>query len=634
MAVAQRLRLLSQCRSRNPDCQALEVPNNVVFDPASRLFSPFFSGEQDPRADQEHAAALLTTYLGYLRWQQAAVLDAEAHRLQELLARLLAVYTPQPQDIRLWADARRDKLALSDFWLPADRVVGVDLSTQASVSAAFTLDTWRGVIAPLLHTATRYVPTQLNELETARAQYFSDYFHEWAQFVVRFGEGVALWKGQYDQLIKYAASPANPYTQLHTAIDRHLLGLPLAIPLGTQWAQAWASTKQHWLGAWKPLGSFIGAAAMAPLSLWIGEPQLTPPAWLLAQTETTEKTLNAQDALFTRGYLQLQNDSSGLDTYNLTADLFRARGAATQGAAADYAALLQAVDKPEEKFVSLFHDNDLNAWSSIAQGPARLLLFLTVQRAAQFVQNRWTDSVVTPLSKLTPKEQNDALYGEQGRLAAFVKDWLQPFITERERTPIKLADIELPLSASYQNMVAAEQQVVAQGGKAFLAGSFQFSQPSQVGLLPEGPQGTLLQVVCSERSYTVSTQAESLAAATAQVYWPPEGCVEARLQISLPLIEPGANNAAAPTLRLSLIYAGQSGFTTLLDDFRTGSHLFRLSDFRQSYGQIQWEDLSLRLTQAGFATVRVFLDARPTEDLRRALAANNMPATLPASILD
>src|SRR3546814_2427672 len=67
LAVAQRLRLLEDCRRSREECARAERLNNVVFDPASRLFAPFQSGEADVRIDRQRANALFSTYLGYLQ---------------------------------------------------------------------------------------------------------------------------------------------------------------------------------------------------------------------------------------------------------------------------------------------------------------------------------------------------------------------------------------------------------------------------------------------------------------------------------------------------------------------------------------------------------------------------------------
>lgn len=650
LAVSQRLRMLDHCRRHSDACQQ-ETATNLAFDPDGRLFSPFVSGEQDARADREHAAALLTTYMGYLRWQQSATLDAEARRLRALLARLLAAYTPRPDDVRAWADQRRDPIALTAFWLPPDRVVGTD--ALPSVSAAFTRRTWRDVLAPMLRTAADGVPERKPVLETFRAQYFNEYFRAWGRFQARFFEGTALWRPQLDTMAKRAGTAEDPYTLLAAATERELQGLDLALPLGTRWTRAWARAKADWLGAWRPLGGFVGNAVAALFAGWFGPEPIQPPAWLLAEIDTAERVLRPQRPAYARAYLRLRADAGGQDAYDVAAELFRTKGAAAQPPAADYAALLSAVDKPGEQFAAVFKGDDLAAWS-VVQGPARLLLYLTVQRAGQFVQAKWNESVVAALRGLPPKEQMDALYGEQGRLTAFVKDWLQPFITERERTPTRIAGIGLPLSPAYQGMVAAERRILSsQVNKPFLAGSFQFSQPTRLGAAGEGPQGTLLEVVCRERTYVASTRAESLAEATAQVFWSPDSCIEARLHISLsappepaaaaePVAAgmPGAPVAPAPAPaalgpRLTLIYPGAEGFATLIADFRSGSHVFRLPDFRTSYGPIQWKELSARLAQQGFTEARVFLDARPSDEMLRFLNARTAPAAaLPDSILE
>ena len=647
LAVAQRLRMLDHCRRQSDDCLKNELQNNVAFDHNARLFSPFVSGEKDARADREHAASLLTTYMGYLRWQQSATLDAEAHRLQALLKRILASYTPRPQDVRAWADARRDRTILTEFWLPPDRVVGVDTASLPVVSAAFTQALWRGTLAPMVRTASHEVPDRAGVLEDFRNNYFNEYFREWARFEARFFEGVALWHGQVDGLARRAATTDNPYVLLDARVRQDLLDLDLDLPLGTRWTLAWSQAKSDWLDSWRPLGRFVGDTTGALFTRMFGPAPVTPPAWLLAQMETTAGVLKPQAPIYTRGYLRLQADGGSQAIYDIAADLFRARGAATQPPAAEYAVLLQSVDRPNEKFAATFRGDDLAAWT-VVQGPARLLLYLTVQRAAQVVQARWSDGVVAPLKGLSPRDQMEALYGEQGKLNAFVKDWLQPFVSERERVPIRVADVSLPLSKAYQGMVAAERKVLsAQGGKPFLAGSLQFSRPTQVGRLAEGPQGSLLEVVCRDKVYTASTRAESLTDATAQVFWSPEACMEARIHISVPdpraVAEPApaadatpapAASAPPPGLRLTLIYPGAEGFVNLLSDFKSGSHLFRLSDFRTSYSQIQWQDVTARLQQIGFVDARVFIDVRTSDEMERFLAVRAAPSTLPTAIMD
>jgi len=73
----------------------------------------------------------------------------------------------------------------------------------------------------------------------------------------------------------------------------------------------------------------------------------------------------------------------------------------------------------------------------------------------------------------------------------------------------------------------------------------------------------------------------------------------------------------------------------LIADFRSGSHAFRLPDFRTSYGPIQWKEVSARLAQQGFTEARVFMDVRPSDEMLRFLNARTEPvAALPTSILE
>ena len=98
LAITQRLRLLEEgCDEK---CRERELPNNVSFDARARLFAPFRSPVNDTSRDRENAADIFATYLGYLRWEKKNVLDAEHDRLQGLLSKLLAGYTPRAADLR------------------------------------------------------------------------------------------------------------------------------------------------------------------------------------------------------------------------------------------------------------------------------------------------------------------------------------------------------------------------------------------------------------------------------------------------------------------------------------------------------------------------------------------------------
>src|SRR3546814_18324231 len=107
LAVAQRLRLLEDCRRSREECARAERLNNVVFDPASRLFAPFQSGEADVRIDRQRANALFSTSLGYLRWPDDDVLDDEQQRLGEEFDQVLAPTPPPAPTAVPWTPVRR-----------------------------------------------------------------------------------------------------------------------------------------------------------------------------------------------------------------------------------------------------------------------------------------------------------------------------------------------------------------------------------------------------------------------------------------------------------------------------------------------------------------------------------------------
>jgi hypothetical protein len=653
LAVSQRLRILEHCRGGGPACIDSEVPHNVVFDPQSRLFAPFISPSGDSRVDRDNAQALMTTYLGYLRWQRSNLLDDEQHRLHAELQRLLTLYKPGPQDIAQWADARRDGVRLTDFWLPADRVVGVDAHELPTVSAAWTADTWNGVVEPMVATLESTLPEKKTLFDGFRKAYFTAYFQAWAQFQARFFEGVKLWKGDDAGLAARAAGKDNPYRFFFDSAGRNLLSLPLELSVGERWSIAWSHMRQSWLRAWRPFGHFIGGW----VGSWFAADEVPPPTWLLAMQDTRRKVLEPQHALFADGYLGLQDDPSGQNLYPVMAELFAGNGSAAQPPASEYAILVKSVAKPDDRFATKFHGDDLAAWQ-IVQGPSRLLLYLTVQRVAHYIQQRWTESVVKPLSTLPPQEQVARLYGEHGRLNAFVGDVLKPFVATSDHTPVRFAGVALPLTPGFQAAVQQQSQLQPLLGadQPFLAGSFTITAPSQLAPLREGPGGTVLQVDCQGRVFSATSTAASLAQSKALVYWSPDSCTQASIDIDIAtsvaspaddvsaMVDAAATGAAPvaaaapvpapPPLSLTLIYAGTDGFVRLLKDFGSGSHVFALDDFRASYSPAQWSALVPQLRSLGFSRVRVSLRAEPSDQMRQFLAARNAPTSLPATIVD
>jgi type VI secretion system protein ImpL len=644
LALTQRLRLLQDCRARDAGCRERELPNNVSFDARSRLFAPFVSPDQDATRDRDNAAALFATYLGYLRWQKKNVLDAEHARLEGLLKKLLAGYTPRAADLRKWADARGNGMDLDTYWLPQGAVVGTADGEAVGVSRAYTREAWEGIVQPMLATLATHAPERQARIDDLREAYFRDYFGNWAAFMARFGDGIGLWRGRYGDLLARSAGEDNAYRFFFRDAQRHLHELPLDWPFASRWAATWSRMKADWLGSWRPFGRFVAD------SFTFGGDRIAPPVWLLAMHDTQATVLAGQEADYARAYLRLQAEGSGEDVYQLASDLFASKGKADKPPASEYTELIAAVDKPDERYATAFKGDDLGAWS-VVQGPSKLLLFLTVHRAGEYVQARWRESVVKPLASLPQEQQVEALYGPQGKLGAFVNDWLKPFISEKERLPVKVGGVAMPLTPGYQAMVAAERRFlpVLDGGPPFLAGSFTLVRPSDLGALDEGEGGTVFEVECRERVYRASSAGESLADAKAQVFWSASSCLEARIRISVaaPPAEDGEalqefdpdTSAMQPAqageaISLTRIYAGPEGFAELIADFAGGSHAFGVEDFRASYSPAQWGQVRQRLADARFRGARVFLQVELSDQMKQFLGARTARAEVPNVILE
>jgi type VI secretion system protein ImpL len=244
------------------------------------------------------------------------------------------------------------------------------------------------------------------------------------------------------------------------------------------------------------------------------------------------------------------------------------------------------------------------------------------------------------------------LYGEQGKLGAFVNDWLKPFISEKERLPVKVGGVAMPLTPGYQNMVASQRKFLPVLGDIapFLAGSFTLAQPSQLGALDEGGDGTVFQVECSQRNFRATSTGASLADATAKVFWSPSSCLTASIQINMVApaeegveavqeFDPATSQMveAAPAgepISLTRIYSGPEGFAKLIEEFAGGSRVFAVEDFRESYSPAQWSEVRQRLAAAKFRSARVFLQVELSDQMKQYLGASTARAEVPSVILE
>ena len=653
LAVTQRLRLLKHCRKRAPECTTVEMAHNTVFDPRSRLFSPFISGDSSPPGLND-AQALFATYLGYLRWQSSDLLNAETQHLQHLLDQLLAAHTVKVEQLKQWVDAREDPLLLQNFWLASGRTAGTESTNQAAVSALFTSAMWQGYVQPLLDTVKQNRKEQVPAMDALRSQYLTAYMQAWGQFNARFHEGMTLWKGNEKGLTALAFSASdNPYERLSKALDTELLQLPLKIPLGVIWKNTWSQSAQSWLGAWRPVGRYIGQFASSlgnrVTSPWWTEKRVEPapwiPAWMESRAAMRKPELRAAMA---RSYVQLSESQDDAQSYKITAALFAPKSTSTpsQDAPAglqDYQLLLQATESPPEPYTTSLLGEDLQAWA-VSRGPVQLLLYLTLQRGSAYLQARWLETVYRPMKTLDPTQQRELLFGPQGRLAVYVKEWLTPFVSDSALTPRSLAGAKLTLQSKFLNFYeSAQQQGSSQVVKSFAAANLEFRSPSQFGNQNEGAAGSQLDIICQDRTYSVSSQINSSLPGRVQAFWAPDQCHQARLMLALPDFHASSAEATAnqpsrppaePAPRLTLSYQGPESFLALARDFRTGSHSFGMQDFQNAYTPAQWAQIKPLLTLAGITQAKVFLQVTLTPEMERYLTGTQKKTELPERIFD
>jgi hypothetical protein len=585
---------------------------------------------------------LTELYLTSLRWQPQDALAAQQQRLTAWLERLLQTRPLTPDLVQQWAKARYPPYTLAGFWLATEPANSASPPTSPQIDAAFHRELWETVLTPSLKQIRQTLPNI--SLDTFIQAYFADYFRQWRELLSRFAGGKALWQGRYPELISRMGHKEAPYEQLWQATRRELLGLPLAWSLGTRLGFLGNGIKHDWTGTFGFIGEFFAGWWR---SLW-ADVSIPPPPWLSALAETLNGPLRDIEPLLTKFNLTLQNDREGVESYAITSELFKTKGAGgSQPLAQDFVKMTQLLDKPAAVIAPNMQPEDYAAWS-VAQGPARLILNLLVYRAGQHIQAKWQENVLEPARKLPPKEQQNLLFGDNGKFQAFIHDWLQPFVSEKEKLPEEFYGVALPLAPGYQSLLAGER-VVGQlpTGKPFFAGVFQLTRPSSIGPLEDGPAGTVFEVECKDRVFTASSRAASLAEASVRVFWAPDSCPEARFKIAFPDLpappspqanptavttppgaEPGATPPVpppppppkpAPPFILVKTYTGADGFIRLIKDFRDGSETYAANDFKASYSAGQWQEVTTRLRQYDARSIRVYLNIKLSDDMERFL---------------
>lgn len=619
LSAVERISAIHACGNGTPQCNPGNLDVRFIFD---RKLSQLPTDNSD---------RLILAYLSYVMWEGHNARQVESTRLMASLDKMSQTHPFTPQDLVAWASQNYPGYTIERLWRPPRTHPAQESSV--AVEAAYTQAVSLGIL-PAFKTQLQESAPNLTSLYLSFSKdYWQNYFLRWGAFLGNFHSGVTLWKGSYDQLISRMARGESPYNDLHTALDQNIFSLPLDTPISTRfnlyfndvkndWASFFSLTGKHFLRLWRELGQAN---------------RITSPTWVLSVEEKLASDGKKASILFDQMIHTLDQDQKGQESYKIAAEIFKSNGATTTGPAQSFSKLDQLIGQPPDAVAPKMTPEDHTAWSGL-HGPSRVLLALITYRAGQFLQTQWNVNIVEPMKRLNAADRNSIFLSDNGKINAFINDWLKPFVNEKEKIPIQVMDVSLPFAGGYKKAIDTISQMapLANSKDLFFAGTFRFTQASSMGKVTEGPLGTELSLSCRGNKTTVSTLGGSLSERTVKIYWSPDSCDEIRIRVALPSPADAATaaNASKNIASLTKTYTGRDGFIQLVNDFKLGTIAFSLQEFKSSYTASEWAELLKRITPLGITGVKIFLEIQKSNELAKYMSASRNTNGIPIFLMD
>lgn len=583
------------------------------------------TGERAP--PPEHVTTVQHTYHTYLHWAALTtqeVLKKERADHASRLQQWFATNKFAPEQILHWANQQYDPVTLRDVW--------TDLPTQATVApvqvdGGYTRDAWQQSLRPFLMRAEAAVPSMQQALHTFRAAYRTDYFAQWHQFLVKFPSGEFPWWDTAEQrrtLMQYLLQPTSPYNRVFDLTLEHLTPhlpddlLQQATPQKTADNATALPGQPSTDGAGTTRGGKTDDTE--PVPLWVE---------VLVRYNGSATRRTYQDT-----FLQLRD---ALADDPLREKRFKLAHAGFQEEAPPagepqhpilkLAWLVQEFRKQEATA-----DTSVQALWPLLERPLLFVWKVVLEDTGVFFQKRWAENVLAPATDLAELERINFLYGPEGKVRAFVDEFLRPFLADNETRPRQILDESIPLSSAFLTTLQNAKQLpsVLESGKqtpqrVSVEVTRQTAIESQTNIIADRVQFVL---ECATKTFKVAMPSQENATPAATVFWTFEGCGDVLVTTTVSCNRQCVERAAAvgmsvpeiSRLRLRKRYKGQEGFFQFVDDFRDGSQAFGLREFADSYAMSEWQDLQSTLRPYGLSAIRMYFRVEVSPALERLIA--------------
>jgi type VI secretion system protein ImpL len=627
----KRIELINQCLANG------ECPATLAKERQPDYALMLNAAQQPPSPAPEQVTMLARTYETYLQWSLTGEtgIYQEQEALAERLRRWFSATQFAPQQILQWVNQNYAPVTLQEYWeLP----LSPSEKKTVRVEGGYTKEAWEGSLLPFLQRAREAVPDVESLLKEFTLEYRTQYFEQWQRFLTDFPRGESPWwktreqryqlalklldaNSPYNRIIDVAFENLKPFLPIVLAIDPALTEAPAEQPTTSS-----ANLLQRVYQAVKQLvGLFPRAKELPPGEQIRATPSfmdidtLPLPAWAqilhhyigsesrkaylaalkqiseqLADVSPIEKSFQLAQTGFQEGKPSEQSAHPVLKSWGIIQQ-FREKEKATgeKGSGAEVFWLL--LERPV-----------LFVWKTI------------LEQAGVFLQKNWGENVITPTSGLSTLEQLNFLYGSPGKVREFVTQSVAPFLIDNEARPGQVLGEQVPLSEEFFKTLGTEKQlkpILEIGGKTPQRVRVEATRESMIDSATNlVEERTEFSVECAGKTSRVNTRPKDITEALTDVLWSFDGCGDVLITITLSCERPCVERAAAlglsvpemSSLRVTKRYTGQDSFLRFIQDFSSGSHTFKMSDFAESYPASLWSQIDAALRPYRVQAIKVF----------------------------
>ena len=584
----KRIEILNQCLSR------FGCPETIEKD-----LRPDYQLMLDPRPQQaalaEQVTQLQHTYEAYLRWAAEGTEDVLRRELEAHADRLRHWFAAKQfalQQIVPWANQHYAPVTPQEYW---EGIPAADGRKDVPVDGAYTASAWKQSILPFLQRAEEAVPDMAPVLREFQDAYRAQYFEQWRLFLVYFPRGEALPREPRRRLASKLSDEHSPYNRiLDVAFEQLKPWLPAALLVEGALAGdaegkpeqpvSWPEKAKRTISQlWEKggTGGVTGDVKDAATAT-VAEPTL--PNWvrvlhhyvrsdgrkaylealrqmreLLAGAIPTEKSFELVQAAFQEGKPTEKSPHPALKAWGILSQFRKKEG---------------------------MSEEDLKVVWPLLERPVLLVLKVMLEGVGEFLQKSWADNVIAPTKGLSDLEQLRVLYGPQGKVREFVKQFMQPFLVDNESRFGQVLGKELPLSPALLKALRDEKQLkpILEEGRYLVhvvATPAQIVQPVANFALR-----TEFLLACEDKQGKVCYPSKDGCESSTTIAWSPKNCTDASISIFVSCDRGCVDGAASVGLRmaedsvpLTKRYPGPSGFLSFIREFRGGGRNFGVSDF-------------------------------------------------------